>query len=151
MQNIIVDLDGTIANIEHRLHFIKQAKPKDWIGFFEACSEDSPEAKVIDFIKNICLREKSELSLNVYIMSGRSEIVRQKTEEWLEKHFPIPHALYMRVANDFRKDDIIKSEMAEKANLTPKNTLCVIDDRSSVVEMWRKRGFLCFQVADHSI
>lgn len=37
----IFDLDGTLALIEHRLHFIQGPK-KDWRGFFGAVGDDSP-------------------------------------------------------------------------------------------------------------
>ena len=28
------------------------------------------------------------------------------------------------------------------------NVLCVFDDRNKLVDMWRKNGLVCFQVAD---
>lgn len=40
MKYIIVDLDGTLANIDHRLHYIKQNKP-DWNAFYGACKDDT--------------------------------------------------------------------------------------------------------------
>jgi len=38
MNVYVFDLDGTLANIDHRLHFIK-TKPKNWPAFFEATYE----------------------------------------------------------------------------------------------------------------
>ena len=42
----IFDLDGTLALIEHRLHFI-QGPEKDWRGFFAAVGDDKPNLPVI--------------------------------------------------------------------------------------------------------
>ena len=38
----LVDLDGTVANLDHRLHLIKKrgdmaVSPEDWTAFFDAC------------------------------------------------------------------------------------------------------------------
>ena len=149
MKNIIIDLDGTIANNDHRQYFLTEKNQKDWHRFFEACSGDEPKTKVIDFVKALCGENTGSTKFNVHILSGRSEVVRNKTINWLALHFPITHTLSMRKINDYRKDSIVKSEMAKQLNLDPSNTLCVIDDRKSVVDMWRAEGFLCLQVEDH--
>jgi hypothetical protein len=52
----------------------------------------------------------------------------------------------MRKSGDNRPDYIIKEEMWKEAN---KNILFVLDDRRSVVNMWRRQlGIVCFAVAD---
>ena len=38
---LICDLDGTIANLAHRLHHIKNGN-KNWEGFFENVEADTP-------------------------------------------------------------------------------------------------------------
>ena len=149
MKNLIIDLDGTIADIEHRLHFVTGGSKKDWDNFFEACTDDLPKIKVIEFIKALCPQKNALLPLKIHIMSGRSESVRIKTVSWLALHIPLPYTLSMRRISDYRQDSIVNQEMAKQLNLDPSNTLCVIDDRKSVVDMWRSDGFLCLQVEDH--
>lgn len=56
----------------------------------------------------------------------------------------------MRGKGDRRPDHLVKKELALELDLKPENVLCVFDDRTSVVEMWRKEGFRCLQVADHN-
>jgi hypothetical protein len=51
----------------------------------------------------------------------------------------------MRPAGDFTKDEILKESWIKEYDLS--EILCVFDDRSCVVEMWRRQGLTCFQVA----
>ena len=85
-----------------------------------------------------------------YFFSGRSEVVRKETEEWLKKHVPITEdrdwELHMRKEGDYRPDTTIKYEMMYELKITPDDVLCILDDRQSVVDMWRKEGFRCLQV-----
>lgn len=38
---IIIDLDGTLCDVSRRVHFVKQ-DPPEWQGFFDACTDDTP-------------------------------------------------------------------------------------------------------------
>lgn len=147
MNHIIVDLDGTLADNSHRQYLIESGGKKNWRAFFDACDKDTPVSALIKLLVTLYTPNASRLS--IHILSGRSETVRQKTIDWLAANFPYPHTLTMRSVNDFRDDWVVKGEMAETLGLSPSNTLCVFDDRKSVVEMWRSKGFLCLQVADH--
>ena len=51
----------------------------------------------------------------------------------------------MRPHDDFRKDDVIKAEIYEKEILPYYHVLFVVEDRKSVVEMWREKGVVCLQ------
>jgi len=42
----LFDIDGTIANLSHRLHFIQQ-EPADWNAFFMSAGDDEPIWEVI--------------------------------------------------------------------------------------------------------
>ena len=68
----------------------------------------------------------------------------------VKKHVPITEdrdwELYMRKEGDYRPDTTIKYEMMYELKITPDDVLCILDDRQSVVDMWRKEGFRCLQV-----
>tara|TARA_B000000565_G_scaffold250158_1_gene222338 strand:+ start:676 stop:1383 length:708 start_codon:yes stop_codon:yes gene_type:complete len=91
---IICDLDGTIANIEHRLHYIKGPK-KDWPSFNKACVHDTVNKDVREILWNMydAGRKNGERPTDlqkvsdrfIYFFSGRSEAVRKETEEWLHR------------------------------------------------------------------
>jgi len=147
--NIICDLDGTLADLTHRLHYIKGAK-KYWGVFHAQCVDDKPYEDVIEIVDTFRLGNCgcAYPSKNLYILSGRNEVVRDETERWLEDNTPftLNTTLVMRKVNDFRPDTEVKRDMVRELGLTPDNTLCVFDDRQCVVDMWREMGFRCLQV-----
>jgi len=85
-----------------------------------------------------------------HFFSGRNEVVRKETEEWLKKHVPITEdrdwELHMRKEGDYRPDTTVKYEMMYELKITPDDVLCILDDRQGVVDMWRQEGFRCLQV-----
>jgi len=55
--------------------------------------------------------------------------------------------IHMRKADDYRKDDEVKYEMYKEHVEDTHFIHYVLDDRNQVVDMWRKVGLTCFQVA----
>ena len=161
MKDIIVcDLDGTLCNIEHRTHFVQVAEGaprvansgdiiyprKDWDSFFNGVPNDTvnePVLKVLDAFRSTQHRH------DIVFCSGRPERCRTDTVEWLEKHNFIDgyYELHMRQDGDFRRDDIVKQEILDKY-IDKDRVLFVLDDRDQVVDMWRRNGLTCFQVAE---
>ena len=141
---VIVDLDGTIADIRHRLHFIQQ-QPKDWKSFLDACVDDKPYEYVIILCQLLSLS-----GLELIICSGRNESHREVTAQWLEDNGVYPTLLMMRKEKDYRPDTIIKREMLLWLRAHEFEPLFAIDDRPDVVKMWRENQVPCFQVDDHS-
>lgn len=146
----IFDLDGTLALIQHRLHFI-QSKPKDWRGFFAAVKDNVPNVPVIKTM--IGLRTAG---CEIWVWSGRSDECKEETKEWLSRYcrmnfnnwFLPPETLRMRKAGDYRDDVVVKSEwLAEIEPPEYDRLTAVFDDRDRVVKMWRDAGVPCFQVA----
>src|SRR5277367_370630 len=111
---IIFDLDGTLADCQHRWHFVDPKEhpntppiywvdetgksrhigyenpftgekwKPDWPAFEEACDEDVPVRPVVS-VFNFLLSYRRDIE----IWSGRSEIVREKTYAWLRKYAPL--------------------------------------------------------------
>jgi phosphoglycolate phosphatase-like HAD superfamily hydrolase len=144
----IFDLDGTLANIDHRLHFIEGPR-KYWDSFFAACDKDVP----IPAVLKICL--SLQMAGNeVWFWTGRSEAAEDKTIAWLDKwglktrSWRTPDVLMMRAEGDFRPDHIIKQEWLHRSLSADRERLvATFDDRQSVVDMWRRNGIPCMQVA----
>ena len=84
----------------------------------------------------------------VIVMSGRDESCRTETERWLNKHNIPFDFLFMRPEGDMRKDNIIKHELFNKYVRDNYDVKFVLDDRQQVVDMWRKMGITCLQVAE---
>lgn len=134
---IICDLDGTIADIRHRLHFVKDKDPKDWDGFFKAISGDSPREDIIQQVM-----ADAEGSMLIFV-SGRPERCRKDTERWLNDHIFLHRIrtpmLIMRENHDKRPDTETKAEIYDRY-LKDLAIIRVYDDRPSVIRMWREKG-----------
>lgn len=137
---IIVDIDGTLADITHRRHHIDR-KRKRWGKFFQAMDKDLPIPEVAARVRQLSQDH------TIILVTGRPEDYRGQTEAWLKK-FKIPYqALYMRKSGDFRSDDIVKQEILNQ-HIKKENVRLVIDDRPRVIRMWRENGLEVEDVGD---
>lgn len=142
---IIFDLDGTLALIDHRRHFVECEREKqDWDAFYEACDKDAPNMPVIDILN--WLPDRGTFGMKIIILSGRSDKVREKTETWLRWNRVRYDGLRMRPEGDFTSDDVLKKRWAEEIGVA--RIKMVFDDRDKVVKMWRSLGITCLQVAE---
>lgn len=138
---VIFDIDGTIANNDHRQHFVQGQKP-NWPMFNFLIHLDKPNNWAID------MALKFGESHEIVFCSGRHEELRDKTRLWLDKHFLSNFkSLYMRFSNDSRKDSIIKEILLDFEILTRFTPYFIVDDRQQVVDMWRSRGYTVLQCA----
>ena len=134
LQDIVIfDIDGTLA------HHNNNRSPFDW---------NKVDIDTVDNIVSEQARFHKSLGHIVYVVSGRDEICREITSEWLKKHNIPFDGLYMRKNNDNRKDTIIKKEIYENEFKGKYNVKIVYDDRNSVVKMWRSLGLKVFQVEE---
>lgn len=140
MSLYVVDIDGTIADLSHRLDFIK-TKPKNWPAFEKGCSKDVPITPVIRLANDLF-----SAGHQVIYCSGRSSKARERTETWLKEHNVLYTALLMREEGDYRRDDIVKQELHEQIWAKWGVPVLYIDDRNQVVDMIRDRGDICLQV-----
>lgn len=153
---VIFDIDGTIADCSHRLHFLP-----DYDKFFAAMSDDTPIWPVIKLVNlfETALEEEEEDRPAAIFVSGRPERYRKQTVDWMSKYigsefscekevglggYWFPCDLYMRKDGDHRPDHIIKNEIRQEIEQRYTISL-VIDDRPRVVSMWRAAGYVCLQ------
>lgn len=159
---IIFDLDGTIANCEHRRHFVDHKKSwgsenpirqhemdsgkwkPDWKYFYEACDKDIPITPTIKVFTR--LEEYNDIPIQIW--SGRCESVREKTVEWLRSNGSYDELacvpLKMRPIGDFTPDEILKERWLDEAISEGENIDFVFDDRPKVIQMWKRRGIFVF-------
>lgn len=138
---IIVDVDGTLADIEHRRHFVT-AKPKNWGAFFKAQKNDKPHTDIV-YLVNLLKNDGN----TIIIASGRTDDSKDQTTQWLHDHGIQFDHIFMRRAGDYRSDDIVKFEILQVIIDQFGFPYMAIDDRNQVVDMWRTNGVRCLQVA----
>lgn len=117
---IIVDVDGTIAQMDGR-------GPFEW----HRVGEDLPRFFVIDMVVNY-----HRQGYKVIILSGRSDECKAETLEWLNYHMVPFHELHMRKEGDFRKDSVIKEEILWTHLANRYNIVAAIDDRPMMIRTW---------------
>jgi predicted kinase len=133
---LIVDLDGTLAiHVSRGPYELKR------------CEEDAVNANARQLIL-----DRAALGWAILLVSGRNEAVddvsiRELTQRWLDWHeVPFDH-LWMRAAGDQRPDYIVKGELFDKHIRGVYDPRLVLDDRDSVVGLWRRGlGLPCWQV-----
>jgi len=131
---IIVDLDGTICIIGERSPFE-----------YQKCEFDLPHEPVINIVKRYAVDPDFE----VLFVSGREDSAFEMTKAWIKKHIGTnPEHLYMRKTKDWRKDTVVKKEIYEEKIKPFFEVLFVLEDRDTVVKMWRLEGLTCLQVAE---
>lgn len=151
----IFDLDGTLALIDHRRHLIADKKNQRWDEFYRACTEDKPNSPVISILNSFLnygiISDLRMHDKDVYIFSGRSDLVREQTKHWLLKYtnfYLDTLTLEMRPCGNSTPDQILKKQWYDALPQCDKDRLvCVFDDRQKVVDMWRSIGVTCLQVA----
>ena len=135
---IICDLDGTLSDYGHRLKFFKQ---RDYEAFNAAGINDKP-------IENICniLRALHSKEVEIVIMTARDESHRKDTAKWLRLNDVPCDRLIMRPVDDQSSDHVCKLKLMQK-HIEESDIWFVLEDRQSVVDMWRGEGLTCLQVA----
>lgn len=139
----LFDVDGTLADIQHRRHFLSGDKP-DWKSFNSRMGDDSPNWPVVNLYRTLWESQKYELIL----ISGRGEESRKVTETWLTWNSIPFDRLLMRPLGDFRSDVKVKQDILGQLLAEGLEISFVVDDRASVVDMWRSNGITCLQCAE---
>lgn len=149
MKSVIFDLDGTLALIDDRRKISTKDNGKiDWDIFFDPknIDLDKPNLPVIKLAQMF-----SDNGFRIVIFSGRSKATKDVTKDWLNK-FDVPFdILKMRpTSNEFKfmPDDELKQMWLDSLFTNKDDIFAVVDDRQKVVDMWRRNGLTCFQVAD---
>jgi hypothetical protein len=129
----VLDIDGVLADVRHRLRYVQQ-RPKDWDAFFAAAPDDAPLADGLE--RALTLHEHGAI---VYL-TGRPERCRTDTERWLRQHgFPAAEVL-MRPDRDRRPARQFKLDQVRHLAVTSTVDV-VIDDDALVVDTLVAAGF----------
>lgn len=143
---VIMDIDGTLANAEHRLHLLPKGAHSgpdaSWDKFFAAARFDKPNHEIVT------LNNQLARDFPVMICTGRPEKDRRMTIEWLKTHNIKFNTLMMRRDGDHRDDTIVKKEMLDAIRLFDYDPMFAVEDRKRVAQMWRDNGVRCLHVCE---
>ena len=147
---VIFDLDGTLALIDDRRALATKDNGKmDWDVFFDPTniSLDLPNHPVIQMAQTL-----HKQGLTIVIFSGRSKATKDATAKWLDDNKVPFNVMKMRPTGHpwaFMPDDKLKKHWLDDIfpGKQKDRILCIFDDRTKVVNMWRDNNLTCFQVA----
>ncbi|GHF17922.1 hypothetical protein GCM10017044_10510 [Kordiimonas sediminis] len=139
---VLFDVDGTLADIAHRRHFVQNGK-KDWRAFFKHMGDDTPNAPVVGLYQALQASDRYDL----VIVSARPDNYRELTEQWLVWNGISFDRLIMRKETDNRPDTEVKKDILDMLLAEGREIAFVVDDRDCVVDMWRQNGIACLQCA----
>lgn len=129
----IVDLDGVVADVRHRLVHLT-GRRKDWDAFFAAAVDDPPHPE------GIAVVERLRKDHDVVYLTGRPERCRADTEAWLERNGIGGPPLHMRSGRDRRPAAVVKPELL-RTIAQGREVAVVVDDDERVVEAMRRAGY----------
>jgi FMN phosphatase YigB (HAD superfamily) len=140
----IFDLDGTLTDTTHRQHFLAET-PKRWSEFNAACVNDAPQKHMVELARRLWFA-----SGRIWIWTGRDDLYETQTKAWLWRHGVRFEQLRMRPTGRHIEDTELKHNWLVEVQSTKDyaNIACVFEDRTRMVEMYRRNGIPCMQVAD---
>jgi len=135
-QALIVDLDGTLAIFEG---------VRNGLDF-----SDVTKDKINEVVKEVLIMyKKYDKKRKIIVISGRpnNKNVYQQSLFWLKKN-KIPFDELFLVDREGLPDAENKKFFYETKIKDKYQIDFVLEDRNSVVKMWREIGLVCFQVAE---
>ncbi len=134
----VFDLDGTLADVRHRLRHIAH-RPKDWDAFFAAAPADPP------LPTGVALARESARDCEVVYVTGRPERCRADTEDWLRRHDLPAGRLSMRRSGDRRPARLAKLELLRRLS-RGRTVAVVVDDDEQVCDAYEAAGYRVLRV-----
>lgn len=146
---VIFDIDGTLADITHRVHL---AQAKKFNEFFDAMVDDVPNKPIVALLNGILNTGSLDTYLQVIYCTGRPEKYRSVTQSFINdiQGYSRDCPLLMRPNKQRSVPDYeIKQGMLDGIlnHVSKENILYAVDDRQQVVDMWRSNGITCLQCA----
>lgn len=152
---VVFDLDGTIADCAHRMHYIMPNPAVDPVTgkkvkrrydlFHAACVDDG----VIQPVADIYVRFVADPNVTVVVLSGRDAATLDDTIDWFGRNgLPLPNEMILKSGDQHLPDVEQKRTRANQLEKKyGKPISMVFEDRDRVVKMWRERGTFVLDVA----
>lgn len=142
---VVLDIDGTLSNNEHREHHRKKSPP-DFETYFrpDLVFKDSPipEAQRV-------VAKMQDLRFELVCLTGRNETLRDVTGRWLLEHFNIDagdNNLIMRPLGNMRPHQEYKAEAMQNLLAEYKSrgerSFIFVDNDSRVFDIYGAEGLV---------
>ena len=135
----IIDLDGVVADVRHRLHHLR-GRRKDWDAFFAAASADTVHPEGAAIVTTLAADHE------IVFLTGRPSHLGPATARWLVEQGLGDHRVVMRPPGDRRPAAVVKLELLREL-AAGREVGIVVDDDPDVLAAMRRAGHPTF-VAD---
>lgn len=134
-RTVICDLDGTLALLNGRC-------PYD----ASTCENDLLNVPIANVLERYIMHDDGDK--HVIFMSGRSSKYREQTKKFIQDNMALDYdyELYMRKEGDMRPDHVVKKELYNQHVAGKFHVDFCLDDRDSIVRLWRSMGITTLQV-----
>jgi hypothetical protein len=129
----IVDIDGVLADVRHRLHHIS-GRRKRWDAFFASAVDDPPHSEGLAIVAELAQTHE------VVFLTGRPERCRDDTQRWLDTHGIGGHRLVMRPEGDRNPAARVKVGLLRQL-AAGREVALVVDDDERVVAAMTQAGY----------
>jgi hypothetical protein len=129
----VVDIDGVVADVRHRLHHLR-SRPARWDRFFASAADDPLLDVGFDVVRELAV------AYPVVWLSGRPEEQRELTQRWLAAHHLPEGRLLLRPPGDYRPAAQLKLDVVRTLADTV-GVAAVLDDDPAVVQALSAAGF----------
>ena len=134
---IIVDVDGTLADVSGIRHHVRKTPARPWKDFdaFHAASVDAPA----NFAAVAITRAARDAGIAVLVVTARRAVWRNHTAWFLALNDIPSDALFMRATKDGRPDVDVKRDILARIR-TQWTPVLAVDDNPAIVALWRSEG-----------
>lgn len=129
----LIDVDGVIADGEHRQHFLSGAK-KNWQGFFKAAPDDPP------LLPGVTLLDLIDEGTLVVLLTARPESIHDETVAWLGEYDIRWDLLIMRGRRDHGPSPEMKRLAVEELRYAGFEPVFALDDDQRNITMYDEEG-----------
>lgn len=136
-RTVLVDLDDTLADTDHRHHLLgtsKSPSADDWDAYHLACGNDKPIPWTIALVRSWAP------SHNVALVSGRGVIAHDPTVDWLNRYDIPYHSLTLRSKGDHTSNADFKGRVASELLSQGHAILLGLDDHPNVIQRYQSMG-----------
>lgn len=143
----VIDIDGTVANNDHRAHHVDRKegddRPKDWEAFLQPhlVAKDTVvegARKAIDHMK--------QLGWRFIFLTGRREELRKTTDAWIKEHLEIDlteDQLIMRPVGNMMKPTEYKGQQLQTLKSeNPGASFVFFDDDKFMWKIYAEYGLV---------
>lgn len=142
---VVLDIDGTIANNDHRSHYVERKEgdetPKDWESFLQPhlVAKDTVVEGVATSVKHF-----QRLGYRIVFLTGRNEGLRKTTDAWIKEHLELDiteEQLIMRAAGNMMKPTEYKREqLIQLKSDYPNESFVFVDDDKFMWNVYAEFG-----------